>query len=244
MAFIFSKNPALKQPEESRKIIRGNDFWAYRLASDIVHDAFLHGQSITHTTELAFLKEQARGYQDGLQKSSLESAVHMMDIVNSTILYLESTEQQFSTLVHEAVKQIITDYDEKEKTLSVVKAAMSAMRGQKQIVLKVNPEKVDHLISELNSLHQAFPTVSHIEVVGQADIPADACIVHTEIGSAEASISSQLEALKSSLRRVIGSAGKSDVEGEPTILIKIPTEAGNFSPFRVNEYQAGLDGKF
>lgn len=241
MAFIYSKNPALKQPEESRKIIRGDDFWAYRLASDIVHEAFLHGQSITHTTELAFLKEQARGYEAGLQKARIESAVHMVDVVNSTVLYLEKVEHHFSNLVYDAVRQIITDYDDMEKTLSVVKTAVSAMRGQKQIVLKVNPEKVDQLMCELNALREAFPTVSHIEVVGQADIPADACVVHTEIGSAEASISAQLEALKSSLHRVFGSADTSDVDSESSIPTRILPEKGNFTPFRVDEYQAGAD---
>lgn len=241
MAFIFSKNPTLKQPEESQKIIKGADFWAYRHASSIVHEAFLRGQSITHATEITFLKEQARGYEDGLQKASLKSAEHMIEVVNSTVSYLARSEQQFSTLVYEAVKQIITGYDDKEKTLAVVKTAVGAMRGQKQIVLKVNPEKVDQLASELDALRKDFPNVSHIEVMGQADVPIDACVVHTEIGSAEASISAQLEALKLSLHRVFDPVEKFDIDPEPSSLAGNSADAKNFASFRVDDYQAGID---
>jgi type III secretion system HrpE/YscL family protein len=240
MAFIFSKNPTLKQPEESQKIIKGADFWAYSLASDIVHEAFLRGQSVTHAAEISFLKEQARGYEDGLQKASLKSAEHMIDIVNSTVSYLAKAEQQLSNLVYDAVKQIITDYDEKEKTLAVVKSAIGAMRGQKQIVLKVNPERVDQLMAELDAIRKEFPNVSHIEVVGQTDVPADACVVHTEIGSAEVSISAQLRALKSSLHRIFDPAEKFDIDLESSGLAGNSADTKNFMPFRVDEYQAGI----
>lgn len=220
MAFLFSSSSAVKRPEENQKIIKGEDFWSYRLAAEIVHDAFLRDKQIVHAAEDAYLREQSRGYKDGQQKAQAELAEHMMNIVNGTVSYLAETETQFAMLVHDAVKQIITEYDDKEKTLAVVKTAVGAMRGQKQIVLKVNPEKVDLVTSELQSIHQTFPVITHIEVVGQANIAEDACVVTTEIGSAEASIASQLGALKTSLHRVFGLAKNVAPELEPAIEVE------------------------
>lgn len=230
MAFLFSLNPALKRPEETQKIIKGADFWSYRLASEIVHEAFLRNKSITHAAEIAYVNEQARGYRDGLQKAQVELAARMMDVVNSTVSYLARTESQFAGLVFDAVKQVISDYDSKEKTLAVVKSAVSAMRGQKQIVLKVSPENLEFLTTELNTLYEAFPSVSHIEVVGQSDIPDDTCIVHTEIGSAEASITAQLEALKSSLQRVFGATEKPLPDSDPALAFGESEDTGDLLP--------------
>jgi type III secretion system HrpE/YscL family protein len=236
MAFLFSSNPALKRPEELQKIIKGADFWSYRLASDIVHDAFLRKQSITHAAEVAYVNEQGRGYKDGLQKAQVELAENMMDVVNGTVSYLAGMESQFAGLVYEAVKQVIVDYDEKEKTLAVVKSAISAMRGQKQIILKVNPDKLDFVISQLNTIHEAFPSVSHIEAIAQSDIPEDTCIVHTEIGSAEASITAQLDALKSSLHRIFRSIEKPLPGPEPVLASSSAEDGDNFMPARFEEY--------
>ena len=204
MALIVPSGSHLERPEENDKVIRGEDFWAYRLASDIVHEAFLRQQRIVHASELAYVAEQHRGYKDGLDKAQAESAQRMMEIVNGTVSYLTTVEQQFATLVYDAVKQVISDFDDKEKTLAVVKAGMNAMRGQKHIVLKVNPDNFDLVQAELKTLHQTFPMVTHVEVMVQPDLPGDACIVNTEIGSAEASIGAQLKALKTSLDRVFG----------------------------------------
>ena len=217
MALIFPSGSQLERPEENNKVIKGEDFWAYRLASDIVHDAFLRQQRIVHASELAYVAEQNRGYKDGLDRAQAESAQRMMDTVNGTVSYLTKVEQQFATLVFDAVKQVISDYDDKEKTIAVVKAGMNAMRGQKHIVLKVNPENLEMVQAELRTLHQAFPMVTHVEAVAQPDVPKDACIVNTEIGSAEASISAQLKALNTSLGRVFGLSANA-----------LPQETGSF----------------
>jgi type III secretion protein L len=128
----------------------------------------------------------------------------MMDIINKTVSYSVAVEQQLSLLVYDTVKQIINDFDDKQKALAVVKSAMAAMRGQKHLTLKVNPENLDVLEKELKNLQQIFSSVSHIDIVCQNDISMDSCIVSTEIGSAEASISAQLEALQESLSNVFG----------------------------------------
>jgi type III secretion system HrpE/YscL family protein len=239
MAFLFSSNSAVKRPEEVTKIIKGADFWSYRLASDIVHEAFLRNKSIAHAAELAYVSEQARGYRDGLQQAQIELAEHMMDTVNATVSYLAETESQFAALVYEAVKQVIVDYDDKEKTLAVVKSAVSAMRGQKHITLKVNPEKADFVMSELKTIHEAFPAISHIEVIGQSEVPEDTCIVHTEIGSAEASITTQLDALKSSLQRVFGSTEKLELDLEPGPTFGDAEDAERFMSFKLEELGGG-----
>jgi type III secretion protein L len=212
MAFIVSSNPHVKRPEQNQKIIRAEDFWAYRLASEIVHEGFQRRESMVHAAESAYVKEQERGYSEGRRKAQAEHAQRMMEIVHSTILYFVSVEQQVAALVFDAVKQIIGDFDNKEKTMAVVRSAMTAVRGQKHIILKVHPDHAAFLQGELKTLQQAFPMVAHIDIVAQADIALDACIVVTDIGTAEASISAQIAALRLSLDKVFGPAAGETIQ--------------------------------
>jgi type III secretion protein L len=206
MAFIVSSEPHVKRPEQNQKIIKAEDFWAYQLASEIVHEGFQRQESIVHAAESAYVKEQERGYSKGLQKAQAEHAQQMMEIVHSTILYFVSVEQQVAALVFDAVKQIIGDFDDREKAMAVVRSAMTAVRGQKHIVLKVHPDHAAFLQGELKTLQQAFPMVAHIDIVAQPDVAPDACIVVTDIGTAEASISAQIAALRLSVDKVFGPA--------------------------------------
>jgi type III secretion protein L len=210
MVFIFPNDSQSMTPEHKGKVIRKTDFWAHRLAEDIVHEAFQRHQSIVHAAEKALVEEKERGYKEGREKAEVEKSRQMLDVINKTVSYSIAVEQQISLLVYNAVKQIISDFSDKEKTLSVVKSAMAAMRGQKHITLKVNPENVATLETELKNFQQLFLSVNHIEVSGQANIPIDSCIVSTEIGSAEASISGQLKALRDSISKVFGTQDKMD----------------------------------
>lgn len=212
MVFIFPNNKQSMTPEHTEKIVRKKDFWAHRLAQDVVHEAFQRHQDIVHASETAFLKEKERGYREGMEKAELEKSKMMFDVINKTVAYSIAAEQQFSLLIYSTVKQIIGELKDKEKICSVARSAITAMRSQKHITLKINPENVSIIESELRNLQQSFPSVSHIEIFSQSDIPLDTCIASTEIGSAEANLHAQLEALRDSLSRVFGTPKETEVD--------------------------------
>lgn len=202
MAFIFLKEPKLDIPQQHAKVIKAADFFAYKMRSEIVYEAFERSHLIIHEAEGRFAEQQEKGYKAGLHKAQAEQALRMMEIVNQTVDYIQSVEHQLSMLVYDAVKEIISDYDSNEKLIAIVKATLATMRGQKQITVKVSPENSAFLRQALDELLSTFPMVSHIEIVEQSGIALDSCIVSTEIGSAEASVAAQMEALRRSLEKV------------------------------------------
>jgi hypothetical protein len=58
MVFASPNDSHLMVPERKEKVIKGTDFWAYRLAKDVVYEAFQRHQSIVHAAENAFLLEK------------------------------------------------------------------------------------------------------------------------------------------------------------------------------------------
>jgi type III secretion protein L len=132
-----------------------------------------------------------------------------MTTVHQTVSYLHGVERQLADLVLSAMRRILSDFSDKQKVMAVVKTTLAEVRSQKQLALKVNPELVPQLQEELQRIQELYPMVTHIEILPGADLAMDACIVDTEIGIVQASITGQLRALHQSLSSVFGERGVS-----------------------------------
>lgn len=217
MVFIISSDQNQTIAERHDKVVRSHEFLAHRLAEELVHDAFLEHHSIVHAAERAFVTEQIRGYKEGFESAQKEQAMRMTEIVSRTIDYIGTVEKQLADLIFLAVKQILSDFNEQDKILSVAKTAISAMRSQKSITLKVHADNVEFLQKEIAEIKQAFPNINHIEVIAQGNVSPESCVVSTEIGSAEASISTQVEALRSALTNVFRKPRDNEIEAQSAL---------------------------
>jgi type III secretion protein L len=108
-------------------------------------------------------------------------------------------------LVLQAMRRIVADYSDRERVTTVVRGALSAVRNQKQVTLRVAPDKVDLLKQSTDELLASFPGIGYVDIVGDGRLNGDACIVETEIGIVEASMESQITAMGRAFTRVLGS---------------------------------------
>ncbi|MBK4733237.1 HrpE/YscL family type III secretion apparatus protein [Noviherbaspirillum pedocola] len=219
MAFLFRSIQDSPLPEIRDKIIKAEDFWAYRHASEILEESLCKQEDLIREGEAAYVRARERGYEAGLEAARAEQSREMMTSIHQKVAYLNSVERQLSGIVMSAICRIINDFSDKDKVLAVVRLAVAEVRNQKQILLKVNPEVVSQLQDELIRIQELYPMVAHIEVVPQGDLATDSCIVETEIGVVQASITSQLRALHQSLTSIFGRIGSGDEGKEDTELV-------------------------
>ena len=107
-------------------------------------------------------------------------------------------------LVLDAVRRIVNDFDDREKVLKVVRNALTMVRNQRQILIRVHPVNVAEIKSQVNDLKQSFPGIEQMEVSADVSLDKDACVIESDMGQVEASMSGQMEALKTSCGRVFG----------------------------------------
>ena len=88
---------------------------------------------------------------------------------------------------------------------TVVRGALSAVRNQKQVTLRVAPDKVDLLKKSTDELLASFPGIGYVDIVADGRLNDDACIVETEIGIVEASMEGQIAALGRAFAKILGS---------------------------------------
>ena len=116
-----------------------------------------------------------------------------------------SYENYLKTGGYAALRKIIEGYDDDERVLLVVRGALAVVRNQKQMTLRLPPERVDGVRERVNELLAAYPGVGYLDMVADARLKGDACILESEIGLVEASIDGQIAALEGAFRKVLGS---------------------------------------
>lgn len=120
--------------------------------------------------------------------------------------YFTRLEADMVELVLEAVRKVVSDFDDRQRLTTVVKNCLDLLRSQKQLSLNVHPSQVAFLRSQIEVLRELYPTVVQIDVHPDPRLAIDACLVESDIGVVEASLSGQVEILKETLSAAIAPA--------------------------------------
>ena len=213
MVFIHRTDQELSRPESEGKIIRAEDFWTFHKAREALAEGVARRDQIIGAALSAFEAEQRRGYREGREAARLEQTANMIEIIGQTVDYFAKVEAQMVDLVMDAVRRIANDFDDREKVIKVVRNSLTLVRNQKHITVKVHPSRIEDLRANMRSLQDAYPGIENIEAIAEPGIADDACVIESDIGQVEASMSGQIEALRSTFERVFGSARSDTADG-------------------------------
>ncbi len=205
MVFIHRADKELSRPDVEGKVIKAQDFWTYRKARQAMAEGIARRDKIVGAALSAFEAEQQRGYREGREAARLEQTANMIEIIGQTVDYFAKVEEQMVDLVMDAVRRIANDFDDRKKVIKVVRNSLALVRNQKHITVKVHPSRLDELRANTRSLMQTYAGIDSIEAIADPGIAEDACIIESDIGQVEASMSGQIEALRATFERVFGS---------------------------------------
>lgn len=211
MAFLVPRDPLIPQRTllariaPGTRVLKAQELAAWSEAQGLIAAAQAQAQAITATAQQAYDNECQRGYADGLAQAQLAQAEKMIDTVARTIDYFGQVETDMVALVMGAVRKIVDDYNDTERVLLVVRNALSVVRNQKQMTLRLPPQQVDTVRARIHELLAAYPGVGYLDIVADARLGPHACILESEIGLVEASIEGQIAALEKAFQKVLGS---------------------------------------
>lgn len=211
MAFLVPRSPLKPQRQLSVgidarcKLVRADDLQALRSAQEAIAVANEQADLIVSQAQAAYAAERKRGYEEGQAQARLEQAEQMIENVARNVDYFSKVELRMVDLVLQAVQKIIGDFNDRERVLITVRNVLSVLRNQKQLTLRLNSQQVEIVKSSMDELLAAYPGVGYIDVLADNRVKPDACILESEIGVVEASIDSQVEALRSAFLKVLGS---------------------------------------
>lgn len=165
------------------KILKAKDYVSYLDSQHLVEAAHSKAESIVAKADEAYELERQRGYQDGIDQAKIENAETMMATLARCNEYYLQVEQKMTGVVLDAVRKIISSFDDVDTTASVVREALQLVSNQKQVILHVHPEQVTEVREKVSSILSDFPEVGYVEVIADARLKNGGCILETEVAS-------------------------------------------------------------
>jgi len=201
---LLVNNPRFSLASD-RRLVKAADVATARTAAEIVDDAKAEAARIRDEARAAFEAEKKRGYEKGLADAKLEMAEKKLELVDSSVAFMESVERKMADVVLKALKTFVVEVGDEAMVLQIVRKTMNAViRTQRRVTLKVAPEMKDAVAARVADLKLAYPTIETLDVVDDPRLKGTACLLETEAGVADASVDTQLAAIEKSIRRHLG----------------------------------------
>ena len=188
--------------ESSGSVVTAEEAAAVARAEEIVAAAEAEAGLIREKAVAEAAEERARGYRDGVEEGKMEIMMQKLDLVEESVRYMESIEGKVSDIVIKALRKCVAEIDDRDLVIQIVHKAMAAVvRNQRQITIKVNPDRVAVVKERLTAILSEFPSLSFADVEEDARLDATSCVVETEAGVVEASVEGQIQAIEKSIRK-------------------------------------------
>ena len=190
--------------QSDRRVVKAADVATVRSAAEIVAAAEARSAQIREDAKAAYEEERKKGYDKGIADGKTEIAMQKLDLVDSSVAFMENVEEKMSEIVMKALKSCVTEIGDREMVIQIVRKTMAAViRTQRQVTLKVAPELVETVRARVSELTATFPTIETFDVVEDPRLKGSSCVLETEAGVADASVESQLAAIERSLKKHI-----------------------------------------
>ena len=124
----------------------------------------------------------------------------MMDTVLSSVEFIENIENTVVNVVNQAVRKIVGDIDDGERITRIVQNALGNVRGQKRVTVRVCPADEQYVTNAL----AAMTAGSYLTIIADPRLEKDSCILESELGVVDASLSTQLRAFETAFSKKIG----------------------------------------
>ena len=196
------------QLASDRRLVKAAEVATVRTAEEIIATAEAEAARIREEAKVAFEEEKKKGYEKGLAAGKLEISMQKLELLDSSVAFMESVEDKMADVVLKALRSCVVEIGDKEMVVQIVRKTMNAViRTQRQVTLKVAPEMVDVVRARVAELRAAYTTIETLDVVEDPRLKGTACLLETEAGVAEASVETQIAAIEKSIQKHIKNHG-------------------------------------
>lgn len=189
--------------DPSTKVVKAEDYSAYLKAQEIIDLANQKAAGIEEDARKAFEEEKKRGYEEGMEEGSQKMSELMIESIAKSVQNFEDFENDVIQVVDDAIRKILGELDDKELIGRIVRNALGMVRDQKRVTVIVNPSELDTVRPQLSDLLAQYPSINVIDITSDPRVKAGGCKLETEMGVVDASLDTQLDAIKKSLTKVI-----------------------------------------
>ena len=199
MGALLRLNPGALLPSGERRIIKAEEYQQSLLAQDILRQAEDRADAILAQARADHQMEKERGYAEGLEAGKQVMTERIMSAAVRSVDSLAAMEEDMVNVVIQALRKIIGEMDDRERLIRIVRTALTMVRNEKKVTLRVAPGQVDTANSALAELLQAHPGINILEVAADSRLKNADCILESDLGIVDAGLDGQIEAIRKAL---------------------------------------------
>ena len=203
MGTMFRLNNDSIQPAAGTKLIKSSELGLLLEANALLDAAREKAAEMERAALEAYEEKKEEGYQDGLEEGKLEHAEKMMETIISSVEFIESIESTLVSVVNQSIRKIIGDMGDKERIVAIVRNALNVVRGQQKVTVRVAPADEAAVLEAMAGMTASSSSSSFMTVIADARLEQDSCIIESELGVVDASLSTQLKALENAFKSKI-----------------------------------------
>lgn len=165
-------------------------------ANDIVAAAETEADRIRAEARAMVETERARGYAEGLRQSREEAAARLVSETALLQQSLAGLENELAGLVIDCMRRLLDGFDDAEKCRAAVRAALSRMRREKNVHLRVAPEWFSTALASRATFAAVYPEIGIIEIFEDGSLSQCRLVVESALGRIEVDFDESLQNLQ------------------------------------------------
>ncbi|HIW77806.1 MAG TPA: HrpE/YscL family type III secretion apparatus protein [Candidatus Bilophila faecipullorum] len=206
MGTLFRLGRDAVTPAAGTRVLKASEASLLLEAQTLLDAARERAAEMDREAQAAYERRREEGYRDGQEEGRLEHAEKVLETVLSSVEYIEGIESTLVRVVSEAIRKVIGEVDENERIVRIVRNALTTVRNQQRVLIRVAPADEKPVREALAAMLTAVPgSTSFVDVVGDARLERGACLLESELGVVDASLETQLKALENAFRAKIAS---------------------------------------
>lgn len=192
-----------------KRIIEREVVGATQEARRIVQEAEAEAQRILDEAREEAAETHQRGFEEGRE---IGLAQHTEQTTRALLRIRQmegALERQYIGLLRTCVEKILGQElrQSPEAVVSVVRDALLDARQQREVIVRVSPADVDLLERNKPRLLEVLARANGIDVRPDPGVTRGGCIVSTELGTIDATLERQLDALVAAVEAELGEGG-------------------------------------
>jgi type III secretion apparatus protein, HrpE/YscL family len=201
MAQIFYLKQGAFSLSPGAKVLKAAEYANFVQGEAILAQARAEAAAIVEQAKAHYEAEKARGYEEGLEEGKIEMTMTMLDSLSAGVNYIEGIETTMVELVMGAVSKIMEGFSDEERVIGMVRKSLNYVRSQKRVTLRVSIEEGEMVSARLEDLRAQFSGIDIIDIAPDSRMGRGDCILESEMGVINASLSTQLEGIRRAFSR-------------------------------------------
>lgn len=176
----------------STRIIKAREFSTLTQSIELIEKAREISEQQVREAAADISAQREAAKQEGLRAGEMQSTEQIVLLKQKIDRYLGGVEQELAELVFDAVKKIVLNFDDMELVRHSIQQGLKQVRARKHVSVRVsqlNVSQVEAFIDSMDTDGQILSVVADNKLQGRD------CVIESDIGIVNSSVSTQLTAL-------------------------------------------------